>query len=59
LVDSERVYAFVGRHKKMNSKCSLIEGGIWGRCPQPPEAKGSGAPALRDFYNFSLKITRF
>jgi len=41
LVDSERVCSFVGRYRKKNLKCKLIEVEVWGRSLQPPEARGS------------------
>jgi len=39
----------------------MIDVGVWGRNPQPPEARGSGEepPAFGDFYNFFMKITHF
>jgi len=55
------VLVLCGQMQEKNPKCRVTNVGVWGRSPQPPEAKRSGgrAPAFGDFYNFLMKITRF
>jgi len=52
LVDSERVCAFVDRFRDRNSKCRLIEVGVWGGTPRGKGVWGQSPQRLAIFIIF-------